>query len=180
VGAHARSTVFTVNPGCSPPEAPRLRAALRRLLGGAPVSVRVASDHLELAALAPRSALERAAETLAGPAIALEAPPAVQPLEAYLWLLGRERFWEAHEVLEPLWASTRDPALRALILAAAALVRAQEGSLRGAERNASLLDSLGSPAVDVECIRGAALRAAAALPPGAHRCVRAWWRKDKV
>lgn len=172
----ARSMVFTVNPGCTPAHAPLLRAELRRRLGGVPVSVRVASRHVELAAMAPRDSLLEAARELVGPPVDPGEPPFEDALESYMWLLERERFWEAHEILEPVWASGRDLRVQALILAAAALARAQEGSLRGAERNIAVLEGIGAPGVDAACLRGAALRAAIALEPLAGRCLEPWWR----
>ncbi len=174
----ARSLVFTLNPGCTPAHAPHLRSELRGLLGGVPASVRVASRHVELAAMAPREALEEAARRLLADPIDPSEPPVDDKLEAYLWLLERERFWEAHEILEPLWASGRDLRVQALILAAAALARAQEGSLRGAERNISVLEGIGAPSVDTVCLRKETLKAALALEPSAANCLEPWWRSS--
>jgi len=56
------------------------------------------------------------------------------PLQAYINLAGRQRYWEAHEVLEDLWSSERKPLLQGLIQVAAAQAKAQEGRLKPALR----------------------------------------------
>jgi Uncharacterized conserved protein len=47
-------------------------------------------------------------------------------LRKFVELFNEERFWEAHEALEPLWRSTRERALQGLILVAASFVKIQE------------------------------------------------------
>ncbi|WP_069806728.1 DUF309 domain-containing protein [Vulcanisaeta thermophila] len=56
------------------------------------------------------------------------------PLEAYVELMGQERFWEAHEVLEGVWRRNRSEFMRGLILLAAALAKLQEGGHTGYKR----------------------------------------------
>jgi len=45
---------------------------------------------------------------------------------------NNERFFDAHETLEPRWIKTRDPGLRGLIQLAAAFVHLQKDNLVGA------------------------------------------------
>ncbi len=50
-------------------------------------------------------------------------------LRRYVELFNEERFWEAHEALEPLWRSTGERVLQGLILVAASFVKIQESKV---------------------------------------------------
>ena len=53
-------------------------------------------------------------------------------IAAFARYWNEERFFEAHETLEPRWMRERDPGLQGLIQLAAALHHLQRGNLRGA------------------------------------------------
>jgi len=53
-------------------------------------------------------------------------------IAAFARCWNEERFFEAHETLEPRWLRERDPGLQGLIQLAAALHHLQRGNLRGA------------------------------------------------
>jgi predicted metal-dependent hydrolase len=50
-------------------------------------------------------------------------------LRRFVDLFNEERFWEAHEALEPLWRSTGERVLQGLILVAASFVKIQESKV---------------------------------------------------
>lgn len=56
-------------------------------------------------------------------------PP--EPLQRFIGLFNRERFWESHEVLEAPWREGRSGFYKGLILFASALVHVQRGNARG-------------------------------------------------
>jgi len=174
-----RYLIYTVRRrGLEPVGAADVARALRAELGGAPVSVRVASGHVEVSASGvDLESLVRAAEKVVGPVIEVESPPGRGVLADYAWLMDKERFWEAHELLEEAWKSSgRDPAIQALILAAAVMAKAQEGRLSGIERNIKVLNDVqresGLDVVDVDCLRSEALKALRGERPSPLACIR--------
>ena len=126
------------------------------------VNVRVAASHIEISVEVED--LDDASwriQSVTGESV-LEAkilgsdPPLgiSEALLLYEDLVRRERFWEAHEVLEGVWRINRDEGLQALILTAAALAKAQEGNLIGALKITSRISRLAEGGlVDVDCLR---------------------------
>lgn len=174
-----RHLIYTVRrKGLEPTNAAEVARILRAELGGAPVSVRVASGHVEISASGvDREILVRAAEKVVGPLIEFESPPGKDEFVDYAWLMEHERFWEAHELLEEAWKSTgRNPTIQVLILAAAVMAKAQEGRLSGIERNIKVLYNIQYKnklnVVDIACLRREALKALRGERPSPLTCIR--------
>lgn len=121
------------NRGCRAEDRRDLIEALRA--AGDVRNVRIASDHLEVEVWeqAPGSMAE-ILEKLVGRVIEIREIEEgsfdknhEEAVRAFVRLFNAERFWEAHTVLEGVWRSSGDPVSRALIIAAAAFVKIQEG-----------------------------------------------------
>ncbi|BAN90525.1 DUF309 domain-containing protein [Aeropyrum camini] len=158
-GSTVRTLLFLSNPGLKPwRDAQRLKKAIKT---GIPcvrsVNVRVADTHVELDAIHRCRDLEKELRrVLSG----LETIYLVYGKKASTALnvedLVREaRYWEAHEALEDLYyRSGRDERVRALLLAAAAAAKAQEGLLEGAKRLLSRIsrDVIEEGLLDYDCL----------------------------
>ena len=139
-----------------PENARWLAEKIRESLKGAPISVRVASRHVEVSARnVDVRELERVVRDLVGEVI--DEIRSGEGLADYMAFIDMERYWEAHEALEAVWSRNRDPYLQVLILAAAALAKAQEGmrdaALRIVGRAESLQERLEHEIVDIECLK---------------------------
>ncbi|ABL87541.1 protein of unknown function DUF309 [Pyrobaculum islandicum DSM 4184] len=77
-------------------------------------------------------------------------------VEKYVELFNKERFWEAHNVLEGVWRKTREPTLQGLIMLAASFVKLQEGQLDKFER--LIKEAIQLLEKDVGCIKIRKLR----------------------
>lgn len=145
-----------------PGDAESIRVRLRELLGSC--NVRIASSHVEISIEEEKlaKALDLVNNNI-GPILYLLRPGRIigdvrRALELYETLVLEERFWEAHEILEFTWRSSRDDTLRSklktLIKIAATLAKVQEGKLDVA---LSMARSLG-PQVSM-CIEDAVIEA---------------------
>ncbi|MEM4970020.1 MAG: DUF309 domain-containing protein [Sulfolobales archaeon] len=79
-------------------------------------------------------------------------------LKKFVDLFNEERFWEAHEALEPLWRVSGEKALHGLILTAASFVKIQEGRVREfellAKRALKILDNVSKyMCIDVDKVK---------------------------
>lgn len=106
-----------------------------RALGDAR-GLRIAPDHIEIEVWeeSPGS-LAEAFEKLVGKVIEIveieernNITDHKEAVKLFTRLFNAERFWEAHTVLESVWRATGDPISRALIVAAAAFIKIQEGN----------------------------------------------------
>lgn len=153
------AVLYFRNKGYKPVDAPRLRETLRTLLGSSntSINVRVSPKYVEVSASGVEldTLVEASSKLLGEPPI--EASGSSEGLSSYTHLIREEKYWEAHEALEAVWSRNRDKGLQTLILAAAALAKAQEGNPRGAlkilERLKKIQDELGEAIVDIECVR---------------------------
>lgn len=144
-----RVTVMLENKaGYRPRDAGRLRRLIASLGRVKSVNVRVAPSHIEVDMVSGPEVL-RALEEALGEARPLSGgdPPS---------LAREQRFWEAHEVLEEEWRASRDIRVKAIILAMAALAKAQEGRLDAALRITARIPP--GAGVDRGCIEEAARR----------------------
>lgn len=125
-----RYLLIVENPGYTIAQREFLLKAARSQL---PVlNVRVASSHIEVYVKTDdvESAKTIVEKLVGGRVIEVvditfeEVPGGV---ERYVQLFNQERYWEAHNALEPLWRSTHNPTLQGLIMLAAAFVKLQEG-----------------------------------------------------
>ncbi len=170
--------VYAVNRGFKPADARHLKSKIKMLLGRSPLNVRVASSHVEVSAAGVEASdLVRVVESVVGEVFeVVEASQKPPSLQAYLKLMEEERYWEAHEILESLWSVNKDPGLQVLILAAASLAKAQEGSLKGAlkilDRLVRLQNQLEEEFVDASCIREAVKRVDSGLAGDAVKCIK--------
>ncbi len=161
--------------GLRPRDAARLAGEIRRRLGARSVNVRIASSHVEVSAegVSPED-LARAVEDLAGRVIG--GLGGAEGLASYMALIEEERYWEAHEALEAVWSRDRDPAKQVLILAAAALAKAQEGKLHAALKIAGrakkLQEALGEDLVDIRCVEAEAEKAYRGERSSLRRCLK--------
>ncbi len=147
---------------------PRLHARLLQRLSttllGAPLVVRVSSRWVEMTVFANPSggALSRLAGILGAHSLEVgvpRGPDACGPecLSRYRRLLGENRFWEAHEVGEAIWAST-GRAGQALAALAGTYAKAQEGMAHAARgilcKALAMIRETGlSDALDALCLR---------------------------
>lgn len=101
-------------------------------------NARIASDHIELDVLVNDEREVRLVERLG---LNLQEVRVIDmertinydvhdALFKYVELFNKERFWEAHEVLEGVWRLNRDKGLQGLIILAAAFVKLQENNPR--------------------------------------------------
>ncbi|MEM0336406.1 MAG: DUF309 domain-containing protein [Candidatus Caldarchaeum sp.] len=122
------------NRGYSPADSRRLIEAFRAR-GFRVVDVRVATNHVEVDILhekTPELSGEEVIEILEITEKPVSAPP--ETVEKAVALFNSERFWEAHETLEPLWRQSKPPekdVLHGLILTAAAFVHLQKNDVKG-------------------------------------------------
>ncbi|WP_292000048.1 DUF309 domain-containing protein [Caldivirga sp.] len=104
---------------------------LLRNLGLGIINVRVASSHVEIDVNSDDlDKLALIVSEAVGPVLSIvnlsnENKPN-DPFRAFVFLFNEERFWEAHEVLEPTWRVSRDVNVQGLIVAAASFVKIQE------------------------------------------------------
>lgn len=129
-----RFLALVKNRGYSPADSRRLIEDFRTK-GLKVVDVRVATNHVEVDILH-----ERAPELSGEEVIAIleitEKPASAssETIKKALTLFNSERFWEAHETLEPLWRQSKPPEkeiLHGLILTAAAFVHLQKNDVKG-------------------------------------------------
>ena len=161
--------------GYKPEDARWLAEKIRRSLKGAPISVRVASNHIEVSARnVDAKELERVVREIVGEVI--DEIRSGEGLSDYMAFIDMERYWEAHEALEAVWSRDRDPYLQVLILAAAALAKAQEGrreaALRIVERAENLQKRLEHEIVDIACLKRGVERVLAGLNGALRDCIK--------
>ncbi len=128
-----RRYLFIVeNPGFSPVHRAQLLRDLRSFLSV--LNLRIASRHLEIVVggIDPNIAKNKIEEIL-GPVTSVvditdEASLGGGDITRFADLFNAERFWEAHAELEPIWRTTGDRTIQALILISAAFIKIQEGS----------------------------------------------------
>jgi len=132
-----RILAITNNPGLTPNHRQELLTKLRRE-GLMVRNARIASDHIELDVLVNDEREVRLVERLG---LDLQEVRVIDmertinydmhdALFKYVELFNKERFWEAHEVLEGVWRLNRDKGLQGLIILAAAFVKLQENNPR--------------------------------------------------
>jgi len=132
-----RILATTNNPGLTPNHRQELLTKLRRE-GLMVRNARIASDHIELDVLVNDEREVRLVERLG---LNLQEVRVIDmertinydvhdALFKYVELFNKERFWEAHEVLEEVWRLNRDKGLQGLIILAAAFVKLQENNPR--------------------------------------------------
>jgi predicted metal-dependent hydrolase len=135
-----RLLVITSNPGITPSHRQEILTRLRRE-GLMVRNARIASDHIELDVVADDEREVRLVERLG---LNLQEVRVIDmertinydvhdALFKYVELFNKERFWEAHEVLEGVWRLNRDKGLQGLIILAAAFVKLQENNPRAFE-----------------------------------------------
>lgn len=127
----ARTLYIVENPGYTPDKREVLLRELRRRVPA--LTVRIASSHLEVVVASGdspnvREALRAVGEVLEAIDVTNEESVGRGDVRAFAEKFNSERFWEAHAEIEVLWRRNRDPALQALILAAAAFIKLQEGA----------------------------------------------------
>ncbi len=151
-----RILIHARNPGIYEPKDRVKLMNLLRSLGLNIINVRVASNHIEVDANTNNiSELSSAVGRVVGPVLGvvnLSIESKVNdPFRAFVDLFNEERFWEAHEVLEPTWRVSRDTNVQGLIVAAAAFVKIQENYIESFLRLAKR--ALGMIVVNqVDCI----------------------------
>ncbi|ABW01581.1 DUF309 domain-containing protein [Caldivirga maquilingensis] len=116
--------------GYEPKDRVKLMGLLRSL-GLSIINVRVASNHIEVDANANNiDELPPVVGRVIGPILGVvnlsTGNEVSNPFKSFVDLFNEERFWEAHEVLEPTWRVNRDINIQGLIVAAAAFVKIQE------------------------------------------------------
>ena len=132
-----RLLVIISNPGITPSHRQEILTRLRRE-GLMVRNARIASDHIELDVVADDEREVRLVERLG---LNLQEVRVIDmertinydvhdALFKYVELFNKERFWEAHEVLEEVWRLNRDKGLQGLIMLAAAFVKLQENNPR--------------------------------------------------
>ncbi|WP_066795854.1 DUF309 domain-containing protein [Caldivirga sp. MU80] len=151
-----------------------------RSMGIRVINVRVATRHLEVDASTDN--VDEAAHTLGlliGPVLEVVNLTMEHrydnPFRAYVDLFNGERFWEAHEALEPIWRVGRDVNVQGLIVAAAAFVKLQEGYiepfLRLANRALSMLTASAVDCIDLVSFRAGLKDALGVMRPFRARCI---------
>ncbi|MEM2236783.1 MAG: DUF309 domain-containing protein [Candidatus Caldarchaeum sp.] len=129
-----RYIIIVENTGLKPLDRPLLMEKLRHA-GFNVVDVRVATNHIEIDLLSDKAPVIdgfRIVET-----VEVAGTTALDPYTVFreaVELFDSERFWEAHERLEPLWRVSEGrlrKTLHGLILAAAAFVHLQKGDENG-------------------------------------------------
>lgn len=129
-----RYIVIVENTGLKPLDRPLLMEKLRQA-GFNVVDVRVATNHVEIDLLSDKAPVIdgfRMVETVEVAGTTVSDPYTV--FREAVELFDSERFWEAHERLEPLWRVSQGKlrkALHGVILAAAAFVHLQKGDEKG-------------------------------------------------
>ena len=161
--------------GYKPRDARRLAEEIKRSLKGVPVNVRVASGHVEVSVMGvDADELRSVVERLVGEVI--DVIRSGEGLADYMAFIDVERYWEAHEALEAVWSRDRDPSFQVLILAAAALAKAQEGlreaAFRIVRRAEVLQRRLEYEVVDLECLRREVERVLAGLRGMLRDCIK--------
>ncbi len=133
-GGMRRFLALVRNRGYSPADARHLKEAFRAK-GLRVVDVRVATNHIEVDILSetrPQLLDEEVMEIIELTEKTASAPP--NTVEKAVALFNSERFWEAHETLEPLWRQSKPPEkdiLHGVILTAAAYVHLQKNDVKG-------------------------------------------------
>ncbi|MFB6489773.1 MAG: DUF309 domain-containing protein [Thermoproteus sp. AZ2] len=127
----ARTLYIVENPGYTPDKREALLRELRRRIPA--LTVRVGAGHIEVVVASSdspsvREALKAVGEVLEVIDITSEESVGRGDIRAFAEKFNSERFWEAHAEIEALWRRGRDPVLQALILAAAAFIKLQEGA----------------------------------------------------
>ncbi|BAA80691.2 hypothetical protein APE_1690.1 [Aeropyrum pernix K1] len=138
-GSFRRTLLFLSNPGLKPwRDAQRLKQAIKeRVPCVRSVNVRISRSHIEVDAihncLSIEGELDRVLDGVEVIYYVLD-KKASGPVSVE-GLMGEARYWEAHEALEDIYyRSGRDERVRALLIAAAAAAKAQEGLIDGARR----------------------------------------------
>lgn len=146
-----------------PATARRLKEDISRRV--TPVNVRVASHHIEVSVVGgvDLSSLIDYLESTVGKVLLVTTSRSMvtsrdEALERYAGFVLEERFWEAHEVLEGVWRTSRNEVerswLKMLIKVAALMAKVQEGGFDTAMEMASRLGgALGS------CVKEAVMSA---------------------
>ncbi|WP_291767519.1 DUF309 domain-containing protein [Caldivirga sp. UBA161] len=172
--AHARNSR-----GYEPKDRIRLMALLRSL-GLSIINVRVASNHIEVDANTNDvNELSSVVSGVIGPILAVVNISGVNevsnPFKAFVSLFNEERFWEAHEVLEPTWRVSRDTNVQGLIVAAASFVKIQENYIESflklAKRALSMITLNQVGCVDALGFREGLRVSLSALKPFKARCI---------
>ena len=135
-----RLLVIISNPGITPSHRQEILTRLRRE-GLMVRNARIASDHIELDVVADDEREVRLVERLGLKSQEVHVIDTERTINydvydalfKYVELFNKERFWEAHEVLEGIWRLNRDRGLQGLIILAAAFVKLQENNPRAFE-----------------------------------------------
>ncbi len=134
--------------GYKPADAQHIREYIKReapnTIG---VNVRVSTKRIEVDATTPNP--RELIEALRKLGAIIDRGP-----KNLLELLGEERYWEAHELLEEEWRNTEPPArdrIKALIKTVAAMAKLQEGWPDKARR---ILSTIKANGIDIECVEG--------------------------
>lgn len=162
-----------------PKDRVRLMGSLRAL-GLRIINVRVASNHVEVDVNV--NDLDYVTHILAnqvGPVLGIvnlsTELRANDPFRSYVDLFNDERFWEAHEILEPVWRVSRDTNVQGLIIAAAAFVKIQENYiesfLRLANRALSMVTLDTIDCIDALAFRRGLREAMVSIRPFKARCI---------
>jgi len=154
-----RYLLIVENPGYTVKNRPHLLKELRAHLPV--IALRIATRHMEVDVKGadPQEARKIVESVLGGSVVEvvdITFEEVKGGVEDYVRLFNQERFWEAHNALEGLWRSTRNPTLQGLIMLAAAFVKLQEGQLDKFET--LIKEAVGLITEDVGCIRAEELR----------------------
>ncbi|GAB6945447.1 DUF309 domain-containing protein [Vulcanisaeta sp. JCM 14467] len=130
-----RVLIITGNPGFTPIDRQELMNKLR-LERLRIINVRIANDHVEIDLYIDDITIEKIKSLgfVIKELINIEGESNNEgyneeyAVRRYIELFNKERFWEAHEVLEKIWHRNRNEGIRGLIILAAAFVKIQENN----------------------------------------------------
>ena len=137
---HIRVLVIVRNPGLNLEDRDSLFTSVRKAVKFKIINIRIASEHIEFDInvnnISDVDELKRLGlEVMDVVNIDIENETEVNSelnewdsLIKYVELFNKERFWEAHEVLERIWHKNRNEGIRGLIVLAAAFVKLQENN----------------------------------------------------
>lgn len=128
-----RFIVIAENSGYKPSDGRKLIETLR-IQGLKVVDVRIASKHIEIDVLSTETPILKGFDVLEVVEIGDRLIDCDDAFKRAVELFNAERFWEAHETLEPLWRKAEGyekQLLHGLILTAAAFVHLQKNDTRG-------------------------------------------------
>jgi len=154
-----RYLLIVENPGYTVKNRPLLLKELRARLPV--IALRIATRHTEVDVKGadPQEARKIVEKILGGSVVEvvdITFEEVKGGVEDYVRLFNQERFWEAHNALEGIWRTTRNPTLQGLIMLAAAFVKLQEGQWDKFET--LIKEAVGLITEDVGCIRAEELR----------------------